>query len=104
MCDELFDYNIISMLPAVDATQSKADVITLATRMDSFSMFSGSRGGDTSSLVSLITSLSVARSIGRQRVEFEQKAQETQRQLMMAFFHVESFGVHWKVSSFSIAL
>lgn len=88
----LFDYNVISVLPAIDATQKSADIITLATRMDSFSIFSESRGGDTSSLVSLITALSIARSIGNQRVEFEQKARQNNRQLMLAFFHAESFG------------
>lgn len=66
--------------------------MTLATRMDSFSLFSGSKGGDISSLVSVIAELAVAKSVGHHRVEFEQKARETQRQLMFAYFNVESFG------------
>jgi hypothetical protein len=86
------DYNVISILPAIDATQKSADIITLATRLDSFSMFSESRGGDTSSLVSVITALSVARSIGNGRAEFEQKTRQTSRQFMLAFFHGESLG------------
>lgn len=55
-------------------------------------MFSGSRGGDVSVLGSLITMLSVARSIGRNRLEVEKASKETGRQIMFALFNLESFG------------
>lgn len=60
--------------------------------MDSSSIFAGSKGGDVSVLVSLITQLAVANAIGARRPLFEEVARRTQRQVMFAFFHGESFG------------
>ena len=60
--------------------------------MDSFSIFSQSRGGDVSVLGSLITALTVARSIGANRDAFERAANAKQRQIAFAFFAAESLG------------
>lgn len=81
LCDELVDYNVIQVLPAIDANVAKANIAVIATRMDSFSLFSQSRGSDTSVLVSLISSLSIARSIGRNRLAFERMSRETKKQV-----------------------
>jgi hypothetical protein len=81
LCDELYDYNVIQMLPALDANVSQANLAVIATRLDSFSAFGGSKGGDTSVLVSLISALSVARSIGHNRLAFERMSKETKKQV-----------------------
>ncbi|KAI6198169.1 hypothetical protein M3Y94_01313000 [Aphelenchoides besseyi] len=92
ICDDNYDYNVISLLPALDYNIPRGDAIVLATRMDSFSMFSESREGEISVLISLIAALSVAKSIGQNRLVFEAAAREQRRQLMFAFFHIESLG------------
>ncbi|KAI6183111.1 Nicastrin [Aphelenchoides bicaudatus] len=90
LCDELYDYNLIQMVPTVDASVSKANVLVVATRLDSISAIHKSKGGDTSVLVSLISALSVTRSIGQNRLAFERMSKKTKKQLMFAFFQLES--------------
>ncbi|KAI6239452.1 Nicastrin [Aphelenchoides fujianensis] len=92
LCDDLWDYNIVSVLPALDYNTPRGDAILLATRMDSFSLFSGSREGEVSVLVSLIAALSVAKSVGQNRAVFEAAARERRKQAIFAFFHIESLG------------
>lgn len=61
-------------------------------QMDSFSIFSQSRGGDESVLGSLITTLAVARSVGAHREAIERAANSKHRQVAFTFFAAEALG------------
>ncbi|CAD5211331.1 unnamed protein product [Bursaphelenchus xylophilus] len=92
ICDPLNDYNVFSMIPAVNAAVPKANLMVVAARMDSASIFSDSTGGDVSVLVSLISQLSAAKAVGSNRPKFEAMASKSKRQVLFSFFHGESFG------------
>ncbi|KAE9551765.1 hypothetical protein FO519_005002 [Halicephalobus sp. NKZ332] len=91
MCGELSSSNIHYILPTLK-DGDKADIFLLATRMDSFSAFSTSLGGDNAVLTSLIPILLVANAIGGNRELFEKRAQEKNRQLLFSFLNGESLG------------
>uniref|UniRef100_A0A915ELQ4 Nicastrin n=1 Tax=Ditylenchus dipsaci TaxID=166011 RepID=A0A915ELQ4_9BILA len=92
LCDALHDRNVFALLPPLSQESKKADIFLVSSRMDSFSTFTGSRGGDLSALTSVISLLAVAEAIGQNLGVFTQEANRNQRQLLLAFFHGESMG------------
>uniref|UniRef100_A0A914GZ24 Nicastrin n=1 Tax=Globodera rostochiensis TaxID=31243 RepID=A0A914GZ24_GLORO len=80
LCEVLEDLNVFLMLPSLNMSQPDASVdqFVLAARMDTFSTFRNTKGGDLSALSSLMSLLLAADASGRQ--------------LLFAFLHGESLG------------
>ncbi|KAH7727813.1 Protein APH-2 a [Aphelenchoides avenae] len=91
LCDPLRDRNVFAVVPPVPAT-AKADILTIATRLDTFSTFTESRGGDLSVLPPVIALLAVADAIGKNQKQFVTTGNKNKRQVMLSFFHGESLG------------
>jgi hypothetical protein len=91
MCEPLSSYNVFNLLPAL-RINDPTNIFLLSARLDSFSAFSGSVGGDISVLTSVITLLSIADAIGKKPVLFENRAKAHNRQLLLSFFNGESLG------------
>ncbi|KAI1728981.1 nicastrin domain-containing protein [Ditylenchus destructor] len=92
LCDELHDRNVFAMLPALSRENRTADVFVIASRMDSFSSFTSSRGGDLSVLTSIVSLLAVAEAVGQNLALFLHESTMRNRQLLLSFFHGESLG------------
>jgi hypothetical protein len=91
MCEPLSSYNVFNLLPPL-RTNDASNIFLLSARLDSFSTFSGSVGGDISVLTSVITILSIADAIGKKPVLFENRSKAHNRQLLLSFFNGESLG------------
>uniref|UniRef100_A0AC34PV52 Nicastrin n=1 Tax=Panagrolaimus sp. JU765 TaxID=591449 RepID=A0AC34PV52_9BILA len=91
MCEPLSSFNVHYTVPVLHA-EDKANIFLMTARLDSFSTFSLSLGGDNSVLTSLIPILLVAKAIGTNREFFEKKAKENDRQVMFSFLNGESLG------------
>ena len=86
MCEPLSSYNVFNLLPTLRLNET-ANIFLLSARLDAFSTFSGSIGGDVSVLTSVITLLSIADAIGKKSALFETRAKPFKRQLMLSFFN-----------------
>lgn len=91
MCEPLSSFNVHYTVPVLHA-EDKANIFLMTARLDSFSTFSLSIGGDNSVLSGLIPILLVAKAIGTNRELFEKKAKENDRQVMFSFLNGESLG------------
>lgn len=91
MCDPLSSSNIHYVLPALHA-EDDVDLFALITRLDTFSTFSSSPGGDYSVLSSLIPMLLVTKALGTNRELFEKESKLSKKQLMFSFLEGESLG------------
>jgi hypothetical protein len=85
MCEPLSSYNVFNLLPAL-RMDDPSNILLLSARLDSFSAFSGSAGGDISVLTSVITLLGIADAIGKNLDVFEARAKPHNRQLLISFF------------------
>src|ERR1700677_2064310 len=88
LCDPLEDKNVFALVPALsESNDSTASVFMLASRLDSFSTFTESRGGDLSALSSIVALLAVADAIGANLPEFNRATSKSKRQIAFSFFH-----------------